>query len=101
MAFIVIEKHGGWEHAAIVTDEAGTVKVFNELAEALRESDDCQDGLVVGNEDIDIDIDASSFLIALRDNTEVIKAYLKDLEVPVEVRKALNNLVKLKSQIVA
>lgn len=48
--FIVIEKSGGWEFASIIVNESGENKVFNTLAEAMEESDDCQDGIVVGDE---------------------------------------------------
>ena len=48
--FIVIEKAGGWEFASIVTDEAGENKVFNTMEEALTEADECEDGIVVGDE---------------------------------------------------
>lgn len=57
--YIVIEKHGGWEYAAIVTDENGNNKVFDTIEEAQKEADDCQDGIVIGDnmlneEDIDV-----------------------------------------------
>lgn len=49
MEYIVIEKHGGWQYATIVTDEEGNIKVFDTFEEAEREAFDCQDGLVVGD----------------------------------------------------
>ena len=49
MKYIVIEKHGGWEYSAIVTDEDGNVKIFDKLEDAEMESSDCQDGIVVGD----------------------------------------------------
>lgn len=47
--YIVIEKHGGWEFATIVTNEDGTNKIFDTVEEAQAEADDCQDGLVIGD----------------------------------------------------
>ena len=47
MKYIVIETHGGPEFAAIVTNEDGTNKVFDTLEEAVTETEDCQDGIVV------------------------------------------------------
>lgn len=49
MEYIVIEKHGGWEYSAIVTDEDGNVKIFDKLEDAEMEASDCQDGIVVGD----------------------------------------------------
>ena len=45
--YIVIEKHGGAEYAAIVTNEEGQNLVFDTKEEAQAEADDCQDGIVV------------------------------------------------------
>lgn len=45
--YIVLECHGGPEYAIVVTDEDGNNKVFTSFAEAQKEADDCQDGLVV------------------------------------------------------
>jgi hypothetical protein len=47
MAYLVIETHGGAECAAIVTDEDGNNKVFNDFNNAMEEANDCQDGVVV------------------------------------------------------
>ena len=47
--FIVIEKQGGWDYASIVTDENGNNKVFANIEYAQVEADDCQDGIVVGD----------------------------------------------------
>ena len=47
MAYIVIEKFGGLEYAAIVTDEEGNNKIFDTFDEALEEAEECQDGVVV------------------------------------------------------
>ncbi|HVW98678.1 MAG TPA: hypothetical protein VHA56_22110 [Mucilaginibacter sp.] len=47
MNYIVIEKHGGAEYAAIVTDTDGNNKVFDTYKEAETEATDCQDGIVV------------------------------------------------------
>lgn len=49
MNYIVIEKHGGWEYAAIVTDQEGNVKIFDKLEDAEIEAFDCQDGIVVSD----------------------------------------------------
>jgi len=56
MEYIVIEKHGGWEYSAIVTDEDGNVKIFDKLEDAEMEASDCQDGIVVGDAMIEPDI---------------------------------------------
>ena len=48
--YIVIEKHGGWEYASICTNEDGTNKLFNTLEEAQKEANDCQDGIIVGED---------------------------------------------------
>ena len=45
--WIVIEKHGGPEYAAIVTDTDGNNKVFDSLVDAEQEAADCQDGITV------------------------------------------------------
>lgn len=45
--YIVIETHGGAEHAMIVTDELGRNKIFEKEQEAQREADDCQSGIVI------------------------------------------------------
>lgn len=55
MQYIVIEKHGGWQYAGIVTDEDGNVKVFDSLEDAILEKEDCQDGIIVGDEPIEVD----------------------------------------------
>ncbi len=47
--YIVIEKHGGWEYATIITHEDGNNKVFDTKQEAQLEADDCQDAIVVGD----------------------------------------------------
>ncbi|WP_256004949.1 hypothetical protein [Pedobacter deserti] len=47
MNYIVIEKHGGAEYAAIVTDTDGNNKVFDVYEEAKEEAADCQDGIVI------------------------------------------------------
>lgn len=47
--YIVIEKHGGWEYAIVVTNEDGTNKIFDTIEEAQIEANDCQDGIVVGD----------------------------------------------------
>jgi len=44
---IVLELHGGPEYAAIVTDEDGNNRVFDNREDAEAEADDCQDGLVI------------------------------------------------------
>lgn len=45
--YIVIETFGGPEYYSIVTDESGKNKIFEILAEALLEMQDCQSGIVV------------------------------------------------------
>lgn len=47
MSYIIIERHGGAEYAAIVTDQDGNNQVFDSYEEAQHEANDCQDGLVV------------------------------------------------------
>jgi hypothetical protein len=47
MPFIVIEKHGGPEYAAIVTNEDGENLVFYDEDSAQKEADDCQDGIII------------------------------------------------------
>ncbi|HVW95763.1 MAG TPA: hypothetical protein VHA56_07330 [Mucilaginibacter sp.] len=47
MTYIVIEIHGGAECAAIITDEDGNNKVFDERTDAETEAADCQDGIVI------------------------------------------------------
>ena len=47
MLYIIIEKFGGAEYASIVTDENGNNKVFNDIKEAQKEADSCQDGIVI------------------------------------------------------
>jgi len=49
--YIVIEKGttGTWEYASIVIDENGNNKIFNTIEEAQIEADDCQDGIVIGD----------------------------------------------------
>ncbi|WP_259070333.1 hypothetical protein HDF24_14680 [Mucilaginibacter sp. X4EP1] len=44
---IVLELHGGPQYAAIVTDEDGNNRVFDNREEAETEAADCQDGMVV------------------------------------------------------
>jgi hypothetical protein len=96
----VIEKHGGWEHAAICTTEAGAIKVFDDLQEAFKEADDCQDGIVIGDEEVDLDVNEEKFVEAFDKNLKVIEACLKGTGVQKELRKAVNNLISLKKQIV-
>lgn len=45
--YLVLELHGGAEYAAIVTDEDGNNRVFDNREDAEAEASDCQDGLVV------------------------------------------------------
>lgn len=47
--YIVIEKFGGWQYAAIVTNEDGEVKVFDTKEEAQAEANECQNGIVIGD----------------------------------------------------
>ncbi len=47
MYYIVIETHGGPEHAIIVTDEDGNNKVFENREAAQEEANDCQNGMIV------------------------------------------------------
>lgn len=47
MSYIVIEKHGGAEYAIITTNEDGENKIFDNLEEAQKEAEDCQDGMIV------------------------------------------------------
>lgn len=47
MLYIVLEKFGGAEYASIVTDENGNYKVFNNIEEAQKEANDCQNGIVI------------------------------------------------------
>ena len=47
MEYIVIERFGGAMYAAIVTDEDGNNKVFDNYDKALEEANECQDGVVV------------------------------------------------------
>lgn len=44
--YIVIETHGGLEHAHIVTNEDGSNKVFPTHEQAQEEADNCHDGIV-------------------------------------------------------
>lgn len=44
---IVLELHGGPQYAAIVTDEDGNNRVFDNREDAEAEATDCQDGFVV------------------------------------------------------
>lgn len=44
--YIVIETHGGLEHAHIVPNEDGSNKVFNTYEQAQEEADNCQGGIV-------------------------------------------------------
>jgi hypothetical protein len=99
--FIAIEKHGGWEYAAIVVNEDGSVRVFDSLKEAHKVADELQDGIVVGDEQIDIDGDDAAFIDEFRKNVQVLQEYVntKEVEVPKEFKKAISNLAKLKSQI--
>ena len=58
--YIVIEKYGGWQYAMPVMDEeTGLTKVFDTLEEAQAEANECQDGIVIGDntineEDLDV-----------------------------------------------
>jgi len=45
--YIVIERFGGADYAAIVTNEDGSNKIFDTYDDALAEANECQDGLVV------------------------------------------------------
>ena len=45
--FIVIETFGGPEYAAIVTDQDGNNKVFDNQQNAQEEAGQCQQGIVV------------------------------------------------------
>jgi hypothetical protein len=45
--YIVIETHGGPEYAIIVMDEDGNNKIFDDYNKALKEANECQDGIVV------------------------------------------------------
>jgi hypothetical protein len=47
MSYIIIERFGGVEHAAICTDENGNNLVFENREAAETDATDCQDGLVV------------------------------------------------------
>jgi len=44
---LVLELHGGPEYAAIVTDEGGNNRVFENREDAEAEAAECQDGMVV------------------------------------------------------
>jgi hypothetical protein len=46
-SYIVLELHGGPEYAAIVTDENGNNRVFDNRGDAETEAADCQDGFIV------------------------------------------------------
>lgn len=63
--YIVLEKHGGWPHAAIVTDHEGNVKVFDELKCAEDECAECQEGVIVGDDETGVLIGQ---LLSLIDN---------------------------------
>lgn len=45
--YLVLELHSGPEYAAIVTDEDGNNRVFDNRKDAEAEAADCQDGLVI------------------------------------------------------
>lgn len=45
--YLVLELHGDGQYAAIVTDEDGNNRVFDNREDAEAEASDCQDGLVV------------------------------------------------------
>ncbi|MFA6084240.1 hypothetical protein [Mucilaginibacter sp.] len=45
--YLVLELHGGPEHATIVTDEDGNNRLFENRYDAEAEAADCQDGLIV------------------------------------------------------
>jgi hypothetical protein len=45
--YIVLELHSGAEYAAIVTDEDGNNRVFDNRKDAEAEAADCQEGLIV------------------------------------------------------
>lgn len=47
MSYIIIERHGGPEYAAIVTDQDGNNQVFDSYEEAQQEVDDCQDSMII------------------------------------------------------
>lgn len=47
MSYIVLELFGGPQYATVVTDTDGNNLVFDTLAEAEMEAEDCQDGRVV------------------------------------------------------
>lgn len=47
MNYLVLELHGGLDYAAIVTNEDGENKVFDNLEAAQKEAADCQDGIIV------------------------------------------------------
>lgn len=99
MAFVVIEKHGGWEHATICMTEAGIVKVFDRLADAFTEAENCQDGVVVGDEQVDVDGDETAFVSELDKNVKILEHYAKGTGVSTELRRAISNLSKLKNQV--
>nr|MBB6148003.1 chloramphenicol 3-O-phosphotransferase [Mucilaginibacter sp. SP1R1] len=44
---IIIETHGGPEHAIIVTGTDGNNLVFDKYSEAKKEVTDCQDAIIV------------------------------------------------------
>lgn len=51
--YIVIEKqHDNWDYAIVVTDEQGNNKVFDTLKEAQAEANDCQNGIIVGDDPV-------------------------------------------------
>ena len=92
--FIVIEKHGGWEYATVISDHLGISRVFDTLEEAQKEADDCQDGIVVGDEIIEQknvsfkqELEAIEDLLHVTDNThergeifKIIEKLLKQIE---------------------
>jgi hypothetical protein len=45
--YIVIEMHGGPEYATICMDTDGNNKVFDNIEDATKEADNCQDGFVL------------------------------------------------------
>jgi len=45
--YIVIEMHGGPEYAIICMDTDGNNKVFDNIEDATKEAENCQDGFVL------------------------------------------------------
>lgn len=80
MSYLVIETFPQFEQAALVTNEDGKVKVFDKLNEAIDESEDCQDGLVVSTE---------SFVFSNQKKKEIEEVFKQ---------RCLNNDIKYKSK---